>query len=1785
MSSPQDPASLTAEQRALLALRRMRAKLDALEREKNEPIAIVGMGCRFPGGASSPEAFWQNLVQGRDAIGQPSSPRWEIQSFYDQDPDLPGHVATQWSGFLQEDAAAFDAAFFGLSPREVELMDPQQRLLLEVAWEALEHAGLPAERLAKSQSGVFIGICNLDYNPLPGSSPLDVDPYSSTGSAYSVAAGRLAYLLDLCGPALSVDTACSSSLVAMHLACQSLRGKECDLALAGGVNLILSPLPTVALAKWGMLSPDSSCKTFDAAANGFVRGEGCGLLVLKRLSDALAHGDQIYALIRGSAVNQDGHSNGLTAPNMQAQQAVIAAALQRAGVAPGEISYVEAHGTGTPLGDPIEVSALAAALGPRDADSPPCVIGSVKTNIGHLEAAAGVAGVIKAVLALQHEAIPPHLHFTQLNPNIAFGQVPFHIPTSLYPWPRSAHPRYAGISSFGFSGTNAHLIIEEPPAPSTARPAPPAALLLPISARTPEALVAQAQATRSFLACADDSPYAICATAGLRRTHHAYRMAACGHDIDSLCQSLEALIHAPPEPPPATRPKIVFLFAGQGAQWLGMGQQLYRSEQVFRSALDACADAMAPYLGQDLRHVLALSADEQAPADPPQPDLSSVLCQTRYAQPALFAFELAIAALWRSWGVAPDTVIGHSMGEVAAAYVAGALTLADAARVICVRGSVMQPCHGQGRMLATGLSHAQADELIASYGGRVAIAAINGPQSTVLAGTPEPIAAICQQLAARGVFCREMPMPYAFHSPMMDSILPTFSASIGHVEPQQPAIPIISTVTGRAIAGRELDQIYWEKNLRQPVLFEQALQNLPTDDPILIEIGPHPVLAQGAAQTCAAQGRSQRILAPLRHGQDDALALREALGELFRQGIPLDWSAIYPQPVPPVALPCYPWQRHHFWHCDALPYHPCAQPRHTAARHGDLSLIGSAHQSPLRPHEHMWEFPLDVGTCALLGQHEVGGERFLPATAYCELMARAWSQIKPSPFEIEHIQFHQALKLDAPALAQIILSRSAPGQHTCQLFSRAPSADEPWVLHATAQLRPAAEQHPAAMPIDRQAIAARTRLSISKQQHYAAFAQRGFCYGPLFQGIEDVWLGDREVLARIVRPAAADSSSRSFDFAFLDALLQPIAHVLPEAHAGYTYLPVRIDQLSTHGALPQEVWSHARLQDSRDGILTVELCCFDAQGHHVLSAQSIQFLAAALPSMARWHPKWVHAPQWNEIHLPAAAAEPGTWLLLADRRGIAHALQSALEALGQQVILVLQGPHCQQIDRHTYQIGESATDTQWLIQQAWATAKNRRGVIHLGNCDLVGALSAESVESAIIHGTSSLLWLVQSLQACPAPGSLWVITQGAQAPVGPETLHMVQAAAWGLGRVAQDELPELGVRCLDLAPAEQADANQLAAALLAAPAERQLSIRQGRCHALQILPYDTPLAPRYAVRPDRTYLITGGLGGIGMEAARWLVDQGARSLVLVGRHVPDAAARQRVAALRAQGAQVLTANVDVTSADSVAALIDMIRIEQAPLCAIIHAAGVLDDGLLVGLDHQRLWQVCAPKILGAWHLHQASQGLPLDSFVVFSSAATLLGSPGQGSYVAANAMLDSFAAGRSASGLPALSINWGPWLEVGMAARSHVEDRLAARGLLGIAPEQGVLALSHAMGQPQAQLGIFPQADQAARPAGDLRPADTMPSEAQPWEREADCAAFVCAQVARIVKLPQAMVDLDTAFQNLGFDSLMSLELRSRVESQFAVALPVNFIWEHPTVGAVVDYLEAALEPGSSVAR
>ncbi|MCC6191418.1 MAG: acyltransferase domain-containing protein, partial [Anaerolineales bacterium] len=1830
MSQPDRIAQL---KQVYLTIEKLQNKLEGLQHAQTEPIAIIGMGCRYPNGANSPEAFWELLHTGRDGITEVPPDRWNAGAFYDPQPDRPGKIGTRWGGFL-DNVAGFDARFFGIAPQEAAQMDPQQRLLLEVAWEALEAAGQPAASLAGSATGVYIGMLNSEYAWLQFRDLASLDVYSGTGTSHSVASGRLSYVLGLQGPSVTLDTACSSSLVAIHLACQALRSRECDLALAGGVSTILSPLALMPFSRMGLLAADGRCKTLDARADGFGSGEGCGLLVLKRLSEAEAAGDPILALLRGSAVNQDGRTNVLSAPNGRSQEAVIRKALESARLEPADLSLIELHGTGTALGDPIETDALRAVFAPSqqgadDHQRRPVYLGAVKSNIGHTGAAAGVAGIIKVVLGMQHEVVPPNLHFRELNPHIKLENTPFAIPAQPVAWLRSAAPRFAGVSAFGWSGTNAHVIVSDPPQRAPAEPAvaerqcaaSPAHILV-LSARSEAALREMAGVFGRHLRLPATQAHALADmayTAAVRRSHHPHRLAVVGASHSEAAQRLDAYLADPEVAGVAAgrcqgirRRKLVFVFSPHGAQWLGMGRELWSQSDAFRAGLEACQAAMRPYVDWSLEEKLWAE-------DGSWLDAIDVL------QPFLFAFQVALAGAWRAWGVEPDAVVGHSMGEVAAAHVAGVLSLDDAARIICRRAQLLRAVTGEGAMGVIELSYEQARAAIAPFGGRLSIAASNSPRSTILAGESSALETLFDQLQARGVFCGWGVADVASHSPRMAALNAQLRQAIGRVGRGEALLPLYSTVTGDRDDGRQFDADYWVRHLNQPVLFAEAARKLAeSGHDLFLEIGPGPVLGPAIEEVLQHGSVEGAALASQGRYAGGYAALLGSLGQLYALGYPVKWDRLYPA-GDVVPLPAYAWQRERFW----LPVDTAALAS-PAGRAGRANAGLAAHAAlgerlevAGEPGKVIWERVYDRRFLPQFFQHRLFGRPVLPVSAYAEMAFAAAPALGEA--QLLDFAFTKALILadEAPwTQGQLVLDQQADGSTALRFYSLASGQ---WRQHATGSIAgrpgvPAEKRNGTAW----QASIDRLREVLPDHADGPAFYRHlealGVDLGPELQSVTEIWWESVEALARVGlgERYRREIAAGAMPAAAIEPALQAVAWLVAQRSRadGELYAPAAIGAATWHRRGVAPAWVHVQLAPQADQAITGRAVLLGEDGAPLLALEDIRF-DIVRPADAASAADWLYQVSWEPASLPdRPAVLSGRWLIFADDQGVGDALSALIGRDGGQVALIRQAAASAREAGGQWHIRSDCAEDYDLLFQRVPVA-GLRGIAHLWSLSQAGPQGVvDDRGRRQTRHAAAVLRLVQALKrAAPeAVVPLWLVTRGAQ-PAGEARVLPEQATVWGLGQVLAEEHHELWGGLIDCDPDGEAAgiARHLHGHLAAGDGEDRVALRGERRLAARLAPCAVDAPAGRVFRPDGAYLITGGFGDIALAVARWAVGQGARRLILLGRSAlpprlewrsldPGTPAGHRAVAvleLEALGAAVHWGAVDVGDAGALAAYLDQYAAEGWPaIRGVIHSAAVIEDHLLVELDAESLGRVAHPKAAGAWHLHRYFLNKPLDFFLLFSSSGALMGAAGQGSYAAANAYLDALAHARRASGLPALSINWGFWEDLGFARTPGGQRAVAYMSAFGMASfraGEALAVLAHLLARPDlAQaaalkmdwerwrshsrlVGVPPflrhmaRAGQAGEPAADIF-AQLLELDPGPL-RLRKLQEHIRGLVASVLRIEPASIDLETPLGSLGIDSFTAIELRNRFERGLGLQLSATLAWNYPTIAVMAPYL------------
>jgi len=1803
---------------SLGAIERLERRLEQSEAAKHEPIAIVGAGCRYPGGVETPEDLWRNLRDGVDAVRDVPGDRWDADAYYSADRQAPGKMITRRGGFLTQ-VDRFEPQLFGISPREASTMDPQQRLLLETAYEALESAAIAPDRLAGSQTGVFVGITTSDYGLMQRQmGPESSDVYSATGSALNAAAGRISFTFGFQGPCVAVDTACSSSLVAVHLACQSLRAGECTLALAGGVNVVLLPDAMVLFSKWGMLAPDGHCKTFDATADGFVRGEGCAVLALRRLSDALAAGDPILGVIRGSAINSDGRSSGLTVPSGPAQRQVLQSALANARLEASDIDYVEAHGTGTPLGDPIEVEALGAVLGRGHSTERPLLIGSVKTGLGHTEAASGVAGLLKVVMALEHEAIPPHLHFSRPNPGIPWDRLPLKVATGLTPWPRAERARRAGVSSFGFSGTNAHVILEEAPVPAAVRAPEDRVTLVPLSAREEKGLRALAARLAEFVAKEPDVSLAdVARTLGSGRSHLSERAALVVDSKASLVTELGALAagRAPSSGAAGRlnageRFKVAFLFTGQGAQYVGMGRGLYASEPVFREALDRAAAILARRLDRPLIELLFGTEGGASP-----------LSQTAYTQPALFALEYALAELWASFGVTPAVVLGHSVGEYVAATVAGAMTLEEGLTLITERGRLMQALPAGGTMAAVFANADEVSRRVERTAGRVSVAAFNGPEETVVSGDAPAVAELCAAATADGIQSRQLDVSHAFHSHRLDPMLDALERSASAVRFAPPRVPLVSNLTGAPFPSQSApDATYFRRHAREPVRFLDSIAALRgAGVNALVEIGPHPTLLGLVAR--ATPGASWSTAASLRRGRDDSREMLGALGTLYTRGAPVAWDAVRrSESARRVALPTYPFQRERHWFAKSARAEARAAQGHP--------LLGVRRDLASAPGTHTWETTLSLESHPWLTDHRVQGEAIVPATAFIEIGLAAGAEVlghgAAQALRVDQINNKKPLLLrdGEERTVQTTLTVEPDGRRARLSVSSA-SKGSPWVEHATASI--AKEDALDAASKSGLEAAARERCAahVDGASFYETLARAGNQWGESFQGLREAWLGENEAVARVEPPAAVAAETGRYRFhpALSDSCGHCLVAVVSNVDARRAtnvgaFVGGGVEAIRFHrppsGA---RLWVHAELRpntgETRDRVVVGDVRVYDETGivSETLGARLVYLDVAAGPAVAGRD--WYYEVRWVEREAPKQpeSASAGTWLILADRGGVAEALAERRRAAGGKALLVKPGSGFSlDGDRATLDVTDRAALGRLLEQTPGASA-----ILHV--CSL-GASAGE----ALRLGPESAVAVLEALvaQKGSRPARLWLVTADSQQARAEDACSAPFAALlWGLGRSLSAEHAELWGGLVDLAsgapPSELA--RDLERELAHSDDEDQVAWRDGRRYAPR-LARRAPAEPHAgtSVSADGAYLVTGGLGGIGLAVAGWLVARGARHVVLVGRtplpprerwaELEGAATAdaRRVAAVReleASGARIETVALDIGADGALEAWLAARRKRgEPPLRGIVHAAGVLEFKPLAEESAESLRRMLAPKVAGAWRLHAELATEPLDWFVACSSTSALLRSPLLGAYAAGNAFLDALAHHRRAKGLPALSINWGTWGEVGMAADAErARGGGLMQGMSAMSTAAALSALDELVANGAVQACVMPvdwQRLAHAYPAFGkdpfLRELVDVSDTAAPARgrngatisalRAADDATrpqllvgYLREEAARTLGMRPDDVDPAVSLSSIGFDSLMAVQLKSQIEADLGVVVPMIRFLEGPSLNQIMESL------------
>ena len=1803
-----------------------------------EPIAIIGIGCRFPG-AVGPRAYWTLLRDGEDAVTELSDRRWvsrhatTVKSGEETDRGW-----SECGGFIN-DVFDFDSKFFDLSSAEADSMDPQQRLLMEVTWEALEDAGLSQNSVAGTRTGVFVGISTNDYARDPANLRSANAAFWSTGNAVSIAANRLSYHYDLHGPSMAIDTACSSSLVAVHLAANSLKSGESTLAIAGGVNLMLSPDITANFARIGILSPTRRCRSFDADADGIVRGEGVGIVVLKRMSQAVADGDRIYAAIAGTAMNQDGRSNGLTAPRPSAQSTVVKAACAQAGVLPQHLQYVECHGTGTTLGDPIELEALGSAVVGGERRSR-CLVGSVKTNVGHLEAAAGVAGLIKVALSIHRGEIPATLHFRKLNPHVGSVGVPLQVVAELTPWPDVEVRRLAGVSAFGFGVVNAHVICESVPERRAAQISPRRSHYAAVfSAPNERALKAVAGAHREFLSTQQEADLEdIAFSLGARRTHHPYRLSVICNSQKDLVSKLGLFLEGNARRhvrlSERTAPLcsgLVFVFSGQDT---AVSPSLFAhlmNEPAYEARLLECDDV--------IREISDWSLVESVAGEVDSASVGQAEAQMKHV-----AHQIALSALWESWGVRPSGVVGHSVGEVAAACVSGAISLRDSLTIVRERARVLQDILdasvGGGHMLAIRLPASELQGYLDCCEGEVEIAAYNGPLMTICSGNQVGVTALMRALQRNDVPNRLLGVAGPGHSIYVEPALPELERLLDAVRAKDVDVDFYSTVAGHACNGNRLSASYWAKHLRRPVDFTGAVNAAIADGRrLFLELGGVEALSPQVAACLLHAGERGLAVPSFRERQPPAQSLMDALGALHVAGCSCDWSTVYGNGRL-VDLPLYPWQRRRHRLVEetvrAAPsdevYH--AEVANEPGRHSptdSFSLLGKrlglASESVV-----CWESRFDPTSLSLMSDHKVLGSLLMPGAAYVSMARSAAIAIGMRSIVLKDVEFKKAIfqRGSSNIRLQSFAKRDSPGHWRFEVFAAEPggaaeqAAD--WRLVASCRFRERRCNLDVSEPL--RAIAARDAASsqpLDVREFYNEFLKRGIDYQALFRRVTGLWrTAEGAIIARLRGMGGRDGADQQIVAAVIDACLQPLAAALmttegraPEQLSARSHLPLRISRVELASDLNGELWGFISPHSTANGVassssLRGDVTIVSADGGHVATFDGFAVGDVSLANRGRCRD--VLEIEWVRIGNPVlAVGEPPTprlqtdmpgnddvlWVFLADPDGMGGELAQLVRERGERVVVI-----------------PSAAEEDSMVaalQPGCRVVDLRSMENHFDAGDPASKLADQLTQSGV--GLANALRELEDAGVSQA--RLWTVTRGAVCIERGDQIALAQHPIWALARTAAIEHKRRWGGVIDLDPHGTSVqlADELIASVNGSDVESQLAWRGGRRFAPRLstrsLFEDDQL--EFSARRNGTYLITGGLGELGLLAASWLVSRGARRIVLLGRsELPSRekweafagapSVMRRIAAVReleAAGATVHIEQVDVSDTGALAQYLEKFAREQwPPIRGVLHLAGHAAGIPLSSLDSKGLFEHVAPKAVGAWALNECFRGKDLDFFVMFSSGSALLGSPGLGAYAVANAFQDALAIHNSQrNSHRTLSVNWGLWSDVGMAVRQSRDGGRAKmpRGMKGISNVDGLRVLGQLVSRGEINVGVMPydwrewasaHPDTASSPyfsrlvvdetreahtGQDLRGADLRgrPLSAQ----TALLRGYLQECMGQVLQVSPAEIPADKPLSELGVDSLMSVELVSRIENSLDVTFPLVSLIQGPTIDDLVNEL------------
>ncbi|MEV3904968.1 beta-ketoacyl synthase N-terminal-like domain-containing protein [Mycobacterium sp. NPDC050551] len=1716
----------------------------------DEPIAVIGLGCRVAGDVGTAADFWTFLVEGLSDVREVPEQRWEPYLRRDPRNAAVLRETTRWGTFL-DDLAGFDADFFGVSPREAELMDPQQRLALEVSWEALEHAGVSPRSLAGGDTAVLMGVNSDDYGKLLMEDLPGIEAWTGIGTSLCGIANRVSHLLDLRGPSVALDAACAASLVAVHQACQMLRAGETSLALAGGVSALIGPGLTRVLDEAGATAPDGRCKTFDAAADGYGRGEGAGVVVLKRLADARRDGDRVLAVIRGGAVAQDGRTVGIMSPNGEAQADMFARACRTSGIAPSSVGYVEAHGTGTPTGDPTEVGALATVYGADRPADDPCRIGSVKPNIGHLEGGAGVLGLIKTVLALHHEVIPPTAGLRRLTPAVDWATSGLRVPTEPEPWPRGETPRRAAVCSYGYGGTIAHILLEEAPAtvPAVADQTPGGPVVVPLSARSGVRLERQAEALADHLRSVERPLPEVAATLWARRAHEPVRAAVIAEQHHELVAGLDALARDDVSPNlvtgvvPAGEPRdAVWVFSGHGSHWAGMGRELIAADPVFARVIDEVDEVFGAELAFSARE--ALSTGE--------------LGGTDRVQALTFAMQVGLAAVLRERGVTPAAVIGHSVGEVAACVVAGVFDLRQGAAVACYRARGFRSVMGDGAMSLVRLPFGDAAQRLAGRADVVAAISASA-ESTVISGVVDAVDEVSRAWGDEGVVVRRVNTDVAFHSPAMDGLTGELARLVATLAPAgRAALPLYTTALADPRSSAPRDPDYWVANLRGQVRFAEAVTAAAEDGHrLFLEVSAHPVVSHSIVETLLHLGIDEHAVVPVLRRQTaevravvTAVAALHCHGAQVSHGVGADtpWAA---------DLPGTQWRHRHFWRVPTPP--PGGRGVHDPATH---TLLGGRTDVAGAVATTMWQTRLDSDSRPYPGDHPVQGTEIVPAAVLLNTFLSASGHAGAG---LTDVRLRTPVAPGRARDLQVVLQDRA-----LTLSSRLVDADGGggeaqdggWLTHTSAVL--AADDIRSPRPHLDLAAARRRCAELLPPRHVIdTLATLGVAAMGFGWDVKNLRRGDGELVA--VVSAEADGSAPTSWASLMDAATSAASTIFDGPPR--LRMPSRIESVRVYGDAPSAA---ALLVRRRPGTTTTDVAIADPSGAVLLSITGMGFEELET-SGCGWSgddaSRMLHRVTWHEMDWQQDDLPSGVVLVGGDVDGLDAAVRD-LTAAGV-----------------AYRAFEDPAELAALSPSADWPALWR----DLGRTAVVLVLprSDDAPEASVDLVTRTLTTLLET----GATARLWVLTTGVH-----EGGDLAHAPLWGLTRVAAAEHPQLWGGVLDVAD------GRLPLGAFSLPGHGVVVVRGGSALVARLGPSGTRTAAPMECSPAGSYLITGGTGALGLRVAHRLADLGARRLVLLSRsglpersawddHAGSEAVRG-VRALEDRGVSVTVAALDVGAPGAADGLRAVLR-DLPPVRGVVHGAGVEAGALLANTTAEDFAAAMHPKVHGTLTLHEVFPPGQLDWMVLFSSCGYLAGFPGQGAYACANSFLDVIARHRRGLGDRTTSVAWTAWRGLGMGSASEfVAAQLDALGMGTVGADDAMRALDLAMRDDDPNVVVLPLLPNASAVPmlADVAPSDVAVDDGPAVEPMAAggvdpavLAQRVLAAVAAQLGLAEADVNPDLPLVELGVDSIMTVRLRRQLEKQTGLVLPPTLLWEHPTAAAVTARIVEMLTPGEKV--